>query len=143
MVLGVFSDKIQAEDAVDELEASGFGPDNISVVMKDGDGLRNVDSTGDSVIEGAASGVATGALAGGLVGALVGLGVPEEQAKIYEERIKSGSILVALATGSADEAEVKSILESHGADQIRSVDQDKKTRHVDAGEFDRPGHFHG
>jgi hypothetical protein len=69
-----------------------------------------------------ASGALTGALAGGLVGALVGLGVPEETAKVYEERIKSGGVLVAVATEGDDEAEVKGILEDHHADEIRTVD---------------------
>lgn len=37
-----------------------------------------------------ASGAVTGALAGGLVGALTGLGIPAEEAKVYEEEIRGG-----------------------------------------------------
>jgi hypothetical protein len=69
-----------------------------------------------------ATGALTGALAGGLVGALVGLGVPEEDARVYEDRVKEGAILLAVPTtaqGSASEAQ--SILEQHGASQVRTV----------------------
>ncbi len=68
------------------------------------------------------SGALTGALAGGLVGALVGLGVPEEEAQIYEEKVKSGAILVAVPAGSKDTGEVKEVLSEHGAEQVRTVD---------------------
>lgn len=43
----------------------------------------------------ALSGVAAAA-AGGLVGGLVGLGIPEYEAKAYEERIKKGGFLMAV-----------------------------------------------
>ena len=69
------------------------------------------------------SGAVTGALAGGLVGALVNLGIPEEEARVYEQRIKEGAILVAVPTRDGEkENEAKDILQSHGADQIRDVD---------------------
>ena len=67
------------------------------------------------------SGVVTGALAGGLVGALVSLGVPRETAEIYESGIKAGGVLLAVPTRDDREQESRDILESHGADQIRSV----------------------
>jgi hypothetical protein len=38
----------------------------------------------------ALSGAAAGATTGGVVGALVGLGIPEYEAKAYEERLKTG-----------------------------------------------------
>jgi uncharacterized membrane protein YeaQ/YmgE (transglycosylase-associated protein family) len=69
------------------------------------------------------SGAVTGALAGGLVGALAGLGVPEEEAKIYEERVKEGAILVAIPLKEEGDNEAQAILESHGADQIRTVSE--------------------
>lgn len=69
----------------------------------------------------AASGAVTGALAGGLVGALVSLGVPEEEARSYEEKIKTGGILLAIPANNNDEDEVRRILEDHGAERIRSV----------------------
>lgn len=44
------------------------------------------------------AGGAIGAAAGGLVGALIGLGIPEEQAKVYNDRIAQGHYLV-IVTG--------------------------------------------
>lgn len=67
------------------------------------------------------SGAATGALAGGLIGALLGLGVPEEDARIYEERIKEGGILIAIPSRTGDEARAMDILEDTGADQVRAI----------------------
>jgi len=42
------------------------------------------------------AGASAGGIAGGLVGALINIGVPESHAKIYEDEIKNGSILVGL-----------------------------------------------
>ena len=67
------------------------------------------------------SGAVTGALAGGLVGALVGWGVPEEEAKVLEQRVREGAILLAIPVNELNEEETREILEAHGADQIRSV----------------------
>lgn len=67
------------------------------------------------------SGGALGALTGGLVGGLVGMGVPEEDAKRYEETIQSGGVLVAVPADSDNDNEIKSVLQSCQADQIRNV----------------------
>ncbi len=57
---------------------------------------------------------AGGAAIAGIAGALVGLGIPEEEAKYYEEEFKSGRTIVSVkADGRFDEA--WSILHSHGA----------------------------
>ncbi|MEB3828962.1 DUF1269 domain-containing protein [Phormidium sp. CCY1219] len=48
------------------------------------------------------SGGAIGAAAGGLVGALVGLGIPEKQAKIYNDRVAQGDYLIIIE-GTDDE----------------------------------------
>ena len=50
----------------------------------------------------ALSGGAIGAAAGGLVGALVGLGIPEERAKVYNDRLSRGDYLV-FVDGTDDE----------------------------------------
>jgi hypothetical protein len=49
-------------------------------------------------IMGALSGAAVGAAVGGIGGSLVGLGVPEVEAKRYEERLREGQILIAVHT---------------------------------------------
>ncbi len=50
----------------------------------------------------AISGGAIGAVAGGLVGALAGLGIPEDRARVYSDRVSRGDYLV-IVDGSEDE----------------------------------------
>lgn len=68
-----------------------------------------------------ASGAVTGLVAGGLIGALTGWGLSPQEAQTYQDHINQGGILVAVPTHMGDEAQVRSVLDSHGADQIRSV----------------------
>jgi hypothetical protein len=63
-----------------------------------------------------AAGALTGAAAGGLIGALGGLGVGEDDARKYEERVKSGDYLL---TVHSDHEGVAGILESHNAQDVR------------------------
>jgi uncharacterized membrane protein len=67
------------------------------------------------------SGAATGALAGGLLGALTGLGLSEDEARTYEERIKAGAILLAVPAHDGEESRVERILESSHAGDIKAV----------------------
>ncbi len=76
------------------------------------------------------SGAATGALAGGLIGALVGIGVPEEDARVYEERVKAGAILVAVPALTGEHREASAILREHGAEQVKSIDVTEKQAEV-------------
>lgn len=50
------------------------------------------------------AGGAIGATAGGLLGALIGLGIPEEDAKVYHDRVSRGEYLVMI---NGPEAEVR------------------------------------
>ncbi len=68
-----------------------------------------------------ASGAVTGALAGGLVGALVGLGIPEEEAKEYEEHIRGGGILLAVPTHDTRIDEVRNIMDNYSAYGVRQI----------------------
>jgi hypothetical protein len=69
-----------------------------------------------------ASGAITGALAGGLIGGLVSLGVPEQEAQRYEQRVKEGAILLAVPVNDRlSFSEARSILEKSGADSINEV----------------------
>lgn len=79
------------------------------------------------------SGALTGALAGGFVGALMGLGIPEKEARDYEEEIKKGAILVAVPVSSGLESEAREIMETTGADKIRTIEMETK-KHRDFGE---------
>ncbi|MEZ0223296.1 MAG: hypothetical protein ACAH83_01990 [Alphaproteobacteria bacterium] len=71
---------------------------------------------------GGLAGLGAGAVGGGLVGALVGLGVPEHEAKLYEDTIRKGAILIAVDASDAAGAErVKSILKNTKAQSITAL----------------------
>lgn len=173
--LGVFLDRVRAEEAINDLEKAGYNPKDMSIMVKDLEAAREVaDTTGVNVAEGMVSGATTGgmlggvaglliglgaiaipgvgalliggpiatalgltgaaattvsgaitgALAGGLVGVLVGLGVPEETARVYEDRIRDGGVLLAVPEADGDTSETRRILEEHGAEQIRTLNLD-------------------
>ena len=67
----------------------------------------------------ALAGVGAGATIGGLTGALIGLGIPEYEAKQYEDQVKEGSVLVAVEAPNANRANIaKELLEYEGGHQI-------------------------
>ena len=67
----------------------------------------------------AIAGAGTGAVAGGLIGALIGMGMPEFEAKQYEERMKGGNILISVHTEDAKERDAaKKIFEQAKAEDI-------------------------
>jgi len=58
------------------------------------------------------SGTAIGAAAGGLIGGLVGLGIPEEKARVYSDRVSRGEYLV-MVDGTEDEVRRAEAVLSH------------------------------
>jgi len=67
----------------------------------------------------AIAGAAIGASVGAIAGALIGMGVPEDEAKYYENEVKSGRTLVTVgAAGRYDEA--RQLLRQNGAYDIES-----------------------
>jgi len=52
----------------------------------------------------ALAGLGAGGVAGGLVGGLIGSGIPEHEAKSYEDDIEAGKILLAVKTETSDQA---------------------------------------
>jgi uncharacterized membrane protein len=67
----------------------------------------------------ALAGAGAGAAAGTLVGGLVGLGIPEHEAKVLDDQIRRGGILIAVSCNSpAQEKLAKDILEEAGAGRI-------------------------
>ena len=70
----------------------------------------------------ALGGAAAGAALGGITGALIGMGIPEMEARQYEGKIKSGSILISVHVEDAEaRADAKNTLERHGATDIVTV----------------------
>lgn len=70
----------------------------------------------------ALAGGAIGAAAGGLTGALVGLGIPENRAKVYNDRIHKGDYLV-IVDGTEDEVHrAEAILKRHRIEEFNIFD---------------------
>jgi Putative regulator of cell autolysis len=68
------------------------------------------------------AGTAIGAATGGLLGALIGLGIPEADAKVYNECIGRGEYLVIVDGNEADIARAHQILQSHNIREYRVYD---------------------
>lgn len=51
------------------------------------------------------AGAGAGAATGGIIGALVGAGIPEERAKIYEDGVKKGNIVLGVHTRNDEDAD--------------------------------------
>jgi hypothetical protein len=56
-------------------------------------------------IAAALAGAGAGGAVGGLIGALVGAGIPEERAKLYEQGVKEGGIVMGVEPRSDEDAE--------------------------------------
>lgn len=71
---------------------------------------------------GAITGGAIGTAAGGLIGALVGAGIPETEAKFYEESLKNkGNVLVVVHVPKDMDKEVKALFKRCGAQSVKTV----------------------
>lgn len=55
-------------------------------------------------LAGALAGAGAGGAAGSLVGALVGAGIPEDRAKLYEQHVKDGGIVVGVNPRNDEDA---------------------------------------
>ncbi len=82
----------------------------------------------------ALSGAAIGATTGGVVGGLIGLGIPEIEAKRYEEKLKTGNYLIAVHAQDGDEEDrAKNIFKNAGADDIATSSMSKAPAAAQAG----------
>jgi hypothetical protein len=65
------------------------------------------------------AGLGAGAATGGLLGALVGSGIPEHEAKLHEDQVKDGAILLAVHPKTEEQEEtVRDILERADAHHV-------------------------
>lgn len=161
VVVGLFHERDDAEDAIEALKDAGFRPEDVSVVARDRDTAGSLaEDTGTEAGAGAATGAlaggllggaagwlvgigalaipgvgpiiaagplaaalggaALGAAGGGLIGALTGAGVPEDEAKWYDERVRSGGILVTVVAGGRH-SEARDIMHDHGGRDYTSA----------------------
>jgi uncharacterized membrane protein len=98
LVLGMFHERGNAEQLIDDLKDRGYNPKDFSIVMRDQTEAREfVQDTGaGEVVEGAATGATTGALLGGLVGLVASFALPGLGAFFI-----GGPIAAALGLGGA------------------------------------------
>lgn len=76
-VLGVFSERQNAEDAINRLHEDGYDPKDISIVMKNREeGKKLEENTGADVAKGAVSGATTGLIIGGIAGLVASFVLP-------------------------------------------------------------------
>jgi len=73
----------------------------------------------------ALTGVVTGAVIGGITAALIDFsGIPEDEARGYEEQIRAGKTLVAVKARDEDTSAVRRILDEVGANSVRDDQTD-------------------
>lgn len=159
-VAAVFDDEDHTVAALDDLKATGFTAEHVSVVVKDRGDQAHLAERSDLAGEGPAAGAATGGLLGGIAGFLVGIsslvipgigpivgggilvatlvgagagaavgalagalveqGVPEADARRYEQHVAEGRYLVTV--GTADEAlarDAERILHAHDGTDVQ------------------------
>jgi uncharacterized membrane protein len=79
-----------------------------------------------------ATGAATGAVSGGIIGALTGIGLSRSEAEKYEEAVRKGEVLVAVATRADTHGAVETTLEHIGARYVKTVGRDLDHTHISA-----------
>ncbi|MEH2331862.1 histidine kinase [Nostoc sp.] len=68
------------------------------------------------------AGAGIGAVAGSLLGALIGLGIPEERARVYDERVKRGHYLVIIDGTDSEILRAEAILNHQGVEEFGIYD---------------------
>lgn len=94
--------------------ANGFLP-GLGSVFVAGPLLTNLFGLGGAVAT-ALGGTVTGAVAGGLIGALTNLGVSEEDAQIYQDRLIKGDVVMITRT---EHSVAKKVFEDNDATDVK------------------------
>jgi hypothetical protein len=83
------------------------------------------------------AGTAIGAAAGSIAGALIGLGIPEERAQVYSDRMVNGGYLVLIDGTDSEIARAETLLKSQGIQEFGvynspnvTVSGDRATSHT-------------
>ena len=166
-LFGIVKTRSQTEQIVQGLQDAGFDSSEISILLPDNEGRRDVGHVkATKAPEGATTGAATGGVAGGvlgllagigalaipgvgpfiaagpimaalsgaaigagtggILGALIGLGIPEVEAKRYENKLRSGNYLIAVSYRDGDEKDrAKEIFEAADAEDISTSSMSK------------------
>jgi gas vesicle protein len=75
------------------------------------------------------AGAGVGAATGGIVGALIGLGIPEEKAKVYNERVKAGDYLLMVSGSDEDVEHAASIMRDRHAEELEIFEAPEQVEH--------------
>ncbi len=70
-----------------------------------------------------------GATTGSLLGGLIGLGIPEERARIYQDRVTAGQYLVMVDGTDSETSRAKAILQNLGIEEWEMYDLPPVERH--------------
>jgi hypothetical protein len=96
-VFGLYTTRRQVENAVDELKAGGFRNTDISVLLPENVGTKDLaHEKGTKAPEGMATGATSGAVVGGALGWLAGIGalaIPGVGPLIESDRLDTASLL--------------------------------------------------
>ncbi|MBC8121538.1 MAG: general stress protein [Gemmatimonadaceae bacterium] len=130
-IVGLFSDVSLAEQAIVDLQAAGFMADSIGAAMRDqSEESELLNDTGVQGVDEVAKG------GGGLIGSiitnlfgdrthptgadliaiLVGMGVPDSEARHFENGLGKGGALVTVDARGIRTTDALAILSRHGAD---------------------------
>ncbi len=113
LIVGVFTDGVQADLALDQLQQEGFNSDLLSLSHQQGgrSGVKNLFSKLPEQ-------------QGSIVDELKRLGLPEEEARYYQNELDAGRLIVTVqADGRQQDA--REILESNGAYDIHTRPETK------------------
>jgi len=100
-VVGVFTDRRQADAAVDDLRRAGFRDDQIGMAARDDKGTSTTTKEKGTYVE---EGAVAGAVAGAGVGGLIGLGVLAGVIPVIGPAIAAGTLGVILANAAGGAA---------------------------------------
>jgi len=65
------------------------------------------------------AGAGAGAVAGGLIGGLIGLGIPESNARAYEEALRDGGVVIGVTPHVGEEtAKIRNEFEKHQGENV-------------------------
>lgn len=113
-LIGVFTDRGQADAAIDQLQEAGFSSEQLSLSHRQGvlaGRLKHLFSK-------------LPGQEGSIVDELKRLGVPEDEARYYQNELDAGRIIVTVQADGRQE-DARAILESNGAYDIHTRPETK------------------
>ena len=90
-----------------------------------------------SAIAGGATGAVVGGVSGGLAGGLVGLGIPEDEAKYYEDQVRDGRTLMTVRAKDRYSDASDIVRRRRGFDYETRNDRPVRTRNAEETEVNR------